>query len=150
MCACRRIPDSFPTKQQLLDAAAYATLFLFAAGALWPKLAHLVETVAADVASCIEAWPRSEGSSAPVMPLHARTRPGPGITSSPGDARRHEDNGLGAPKMGLAFGYSAIWCWSSLRLTSAGLTGERDRRSSAGGATERSCTSCRSRHPHSR
>jgi hypothetical protein len=44
-----------PSKTQLLEAAAYFSLFLTLAGALSPKLVHLVDMVATDVTRWIES-----------------------------------------------------------------------------------------------
>lgn len=42
-------PVYLPSKIQLLEAAAYFSLFLTLGTALWPKFVHFVEMIAADL-----------------------------------------------------------------------------------------------------
>jgi hypothetical protein len=42
-------PVSLPTKTQLLDAAAYLSLFLSLADTLWPKVVQVADMVGGDV-----------------------------------------------------------------------------------------------------
>ncbi len=45
----RELLDLFPSKNGLLDGAAYLSLFLTLATALWPKFVHLLDIVGLDV-----------------------------------------------------------------------------------------------------
>ncbi|MGE3578237.1 MAG: hypothetical protein AB7I25_07230 [Vicinamibacterales bacterium] len=72
---------SLPSKEGLLEGAAYLSLFLLVAQVLWPKAVHVVEMIAADLTRWTErgfAFRRHLRELRSPHPPQPDSRPSPG------------------------------------------------------------------------